>query len=96
MKRKAWFGLLLASMLLALAPLAAESAYYGSTRSNKYHVKSCRWAKKIHAVNWVVFKDAKEAKQAGYVPCKVCKPELEPVEPKNQKKIIPVESSEGA
>jgi micrococcal nuclease len=60
--------------LLACIPPSAESAYYGSARSNKYHVKACYWAKKIHAVNWVVFKDRQEAQNAGYVPCKVCRP----------------------
>jgi methylphosphotriester-DNA--protein-cysteine methyltransferase len=35
---------------------------------------SCEWALKINPKNMVKFYSAKEALEAGYVPCKVCKP----------------------
>ena len=54
--------------------LAAEYKYVGSAKSNKYHYPSCEWALKIHPDNLVAFKSAKQALEAGYVPCKVCKP----------------------
>jgi hypothetical protein len=74
MRRKISFFLLLVAFTLAAFPMTAESAYYGSSKSNKYHYRSCRWAHKIHAFNLVVFKDKTEAKKAGYIPCKVCNP----------------------
>jgi len=54
--------------------LGADFKYVGSKNSNKYHYPDCKWAKKINPANLVTFKSAKEAKEAGYVPCKVCKP----------------------
>jgi len=56
--------------------LAADYKYVGSKKSNKYHYPSCQWAKKIKPYNLVTFQSAKEAQEAGYVPCKVCKPPL--------------------
>ena len=56
--------------------LAADYKYVGSKRSNKYHYPSCRWAKKIKPYNLVTFQSVKEAQEAGYVPCKVCRPPL--------------------
>ena len=54
--------------------LAAEYKYVGSAKSNKYHYTSCEWAAKINPQNLVTFKSPKEALDAGYVPCKVCRP----------------------
>ena len=54
--------------------LAVEFKYVGSAKSNKYHYPSCQWAQKIKQENLVKFKSAKEALDAGYVPCKVCRP----------------------
>jgi hypothetical protein len=54
--------------------LAAEYKYVGSAKSNKYHHLSCEWALKIHPENLVTFKSAKEALDARYIPCKVCRP----------------------
>lgn len=48
--------------------------FYASKKSNKYHYPSCRWAKKIKSYNLITFNSVGEAKRAGYVPCKVCKP----------------------
>lgn len=56
--------------------LAADYKYVGSKRSNKYHYPSCQWAKKIKPYNLVTFQSVKEAQEAGYVPCKVCRPPL--------------------
>ncbi len=54
--------------------LAADFKYVGSKHSNKYHNPNCKWAKKIAAKNLITFKTVQEAVNAGYVPCKVCKP----------------------
>jgi hypothetical protein len=54
--------------------LAAEYKYVGSAKSNKYHYPSCQWALKIKPENLVTFESAKAALEAGYIPCKVCRP----------------------
>lgn len=52
-----------------------KGCYVGSTTSNKYHRPDCSYAKKIKDENRIIFSDAWEAREAGYSPCKVCKPE---------------------
>jgi len=76
--RKRWIVAALTVMVLALAlvSFAADYKYVGSAKSDKYHYPTCEWAKKIKPENLVTFKSAKEAQDAGYVPCKVCKPPL--------------------
>jgi len=66
--------ILLVVFSIVCLSLAAEYKYVGSAKSNKYHYPSCEWALKIHPDNLVKFKSAKEALDAGYVPCKVCRP----------------------
>lgn len=56
--------------------IAAQFKYVGSAKSNRYHYHSCEWALKIHPDNLVTFRSAKQALEAGYVPCKVCKPPI--------------------
>ena len=46
------------------------AAYY----SDRYHVASCKIAKKIHPDDLVVYKSPEEAVEAGLVPCKKCNP----------------------
>ena len=60
--------------VLLLLSVALHAEVVGSKNSKKYHRPTCQWAQKIKPENKVVFKDAKEAKQAGYRACKVCKP----------------------
>lgn len=67
---------LTAVILAASLALAADFKYVGSKKSNKYHYPTCKWAQKIKPENIVTLKSAKDAKAAGYVPCKVCKPPL--------------------
>lgn len=55
---------------------AVDYKYVGSVKSNKYHYPMCKWAQKIKPENLVTFKSAKEALEAGYIPCKVCKPPI--------------------
>ena len=54
--------------------IAADYKYVGSVKSNKYHYPNCEWALEINPDNLVKFWSAKEALDAGYVPCKVCRP----------------------
>jgi len=49
--------------------------FVGSKNSNKYHSCDCTSAKKISSKNLVCFKSIEEAKDSGYIPCKICKPQ---------------------
>ncbi len=74
-------GILILCVLLVVfsnsyLSIPADYKYIGSAKSNKYHYPNCEWAKKIKSENLVTFKSAKEAKEAGYIPCKVCKPPI--------------------
>lgn len=53
---------------------SADYKYVGSAKSNKYHYPTCEWAKNIAPKSLITFESAKKALDAGYVPCKVCKP----------------------
>jgi hypothetical protein len=64
-------------LLAAFLSFAADYKYVGSAKSNKYHYPTCQWARKIKPENLVTFKAAKEAVEAGYVPCTLCKPPTE-------------------
>lgn len=70
----------LTGMLCAYAvePVEAKSVkkgkYVGSKNSDKYHKKTCTFAKKIKKYNKVTFKSKSQAKRMGYKPCKKCHP----------------------
>lgn len=51
-----------------------KERYVGSKDSNKYHYPHCASAKRIKPENLRVFNSVKEAVDAGYVPCKICRP----------------------
>lgn len=51
-----------------------EDYYVGSSKSNKYHYTSCRWAQKIKSSNLVKFHTLEETRNARYYACKVCEP----------------------
>lgn len=48
--------------------------YVASANSNKFHLSSCQWAKKISDSNKIIFSSRDEAINQGYQPCKVCCP----------------------
>ncbi len=58
-----------------MAALAAEKAFMGNKNSKKYHVTACTWAQKIAPRNRIEFSTAAEAEKAGFIPCKVCRPD---------------------
>jgi hypothetical protein len=77
-KRKIILAIVVLALLLAaFLAFAADYKYVGSSKSNKYHYPTCQWAQRIKPDNLVIFKTAKEAVEAGYVPCSVCKPPTE-------------------
>ena len=47
-------------------------AFIGSRNSDKYHLSTCSYAKRIKPENSVCFKDENEAKLKGYQPDKNC------------------------
>lgn len=47
-------------------------AFVGSKNSTKYHLPTCRWAKRIKPENTVCFKSEEEARSKGYTPCGTC------------------------
>ncbi len=55
-------------------PPVPGQVYWASAKSDKFHYPWCTWAKEIKQENLVVFESREEAVEAGYVPCKVCKP----------------------
>jgi hypothetical protein len=59
---------------IAATSTNAGYKYVASKKTKKYHYPSCQWAKRIKPENKVTFISVSEARQAGYIPCKVCKP----------------------
>ncbi|KUK43732.1 MAG: Extracellular nuclease [Methanothrix harundinacea] len=64
------------ALIQAQSETTTGGLFVGSTRSDKYHYPSCRWAEKILPENAIWFSSSEEARAAGYVPCGVCKPPL--------------------
>lgn len=62
------------ALVVALPVLAKEYAFVASRKSDRYHYPDCRYARSINPENIVYFETAGDARNAGYVPCKVCKP----------------------
>ena len=56
------------------APVVPQIEYIGSITSNKYHYRSCQWAKHIIPRKELVFHSVAEARQEGYIPCPTCRP----------------------
>ena len=63
-------------ILLLFVQVVIAAEFWGSKNSNKYHYPTCEWAQKIRPANKIVFKTPEDAKQANYIPCKVCQPPL--------------------
>ncbi len=55
-------------------PVVPQVEYVGSITSDKYHYRSCQWAKYIIPRKEVVFHSVAEARQEGYIPCPTCRP----------------------
>ena len=55
-------------------PPAGQAPYVGSRRGNVYHRPDCERARKISLANRISFAGPREARSAGYAPCKICRP----------------------
>ncbi|MDP2918094.1 MAG: Ada metal-binding domain-containing protein [bacterium] len=53
-------------------PQKQTGQFVASKNSNKYHLPTCRFAKKIKPENQVWFSSAAEAESRGYAPCGTC------------------------
>jgi len=51
-----------------------EAKYVGNFRTKKFYYPDCKWAKEISLGNRVEFRSREKAIEAGYEPCKVCRP----------------------
>ena len=49
-------------------------AYVGNVKSYKFHKIDCRWAKRCTKNCQAPFNTREQAAEAGFIPCKVCKP----------------------
>lgn len=68
---------------------ANTSVFVGNKDSKKFHYHTCRYVKQISDKNIVFFYTIKEAQEAGYIPCKICKPILaENIVPKQEDRIL--------
>jgi len=57
---------------LASSEIPKNCAYVGSKNSNKYHLPTCQWAKKIKPENLVCFSSIEDAQAKNYLPDKGC------------------------
>lgn len=55
-------------------PPAGKAAFVGSIRGRVYHRPGCERAGKIVPANRITFIGTREARSAGYAPCKACRP----------------------
>lgn len=58
----------------AVVKPAGKALYVGNRRTRIFHRADCRWAQKISPQNRVEFRSRGEALEAGYRPCRVCRP----------------------
>jgi len=58
----------------SITELCSDGLLVGSASSLKYHYSCCQWAKKISPANLIMFNSSQDARNQGYVPCKVCCP----------------------
>jgi Flp pilus assembly protein TadD len=65
---------LLLLFFFAAQPLCAE--FYASKTSDKYHNPNCELVKRIKPARLIKFANPEDARKAGYIPCKYCKPPL--------------------
>ena len=72
-KQSAIILLTLVTLLITMSTVLA-STYVGSAKSDKFHYPGCRYVRQIYDENKIYFSSRDEALNAGYIPCKVCRP----------------------
>ncbi len=78
---KKFFAAIIALVVLATVTAFAEpitnfsvSKYVGNANTKKFHYVDCSMVDKMNPANKVFMSSREEAINAGYVPCKRCKP----------------------
>mgnify|MGYP003609905000 CR=1 FL=1 len=61
------------SMIISIGT-ALASSYIGNCNTYKFHYSSCHYVGKMSESHTVWFSSRDEAIDAGYIPCKVCRP----------------------
>jgi methylphosphotriester-DNA--protein-cysteine methyltransferase len=67
-------GMLVIVLTLAVSQASFANTYVANASTGKFHYEDCRWVDKMSDSNKIYFNSRDEAIDAGYVPCKVCKP----------------------
>lgn len=62
------------TLLFVFALAAMAFAYIGNTRSGIFHYDSCQYVYRMNDSNKVYFDSREDAVDAGYRPCRVCRP----------------------
>ena len=72
-------------ILFCFAMANAENCnFIGNKRSKKYHINTCQMVDRMADKNKICLTSSGEAKLLGFIPCKVCKPNLLSVELTNE------------
>ncbi|MBQ6298213.1 MAG: hypothetical protein IJK81_11125 [Selenomonadaceae bacterium] len=61
-------------MIILMTANALAANYVGNANSRKFHYADCSMVNKMNPANKVFMNTRDEAINAGYVPCKRCKP----------------------
>ena len=61
-------------MIILMTANALAANYVGNANSRKFHYADCSMVNKMNPANKVFMNTREEAINAGYVPCKRCKP----------------------
>ena len=71
---KKFFAAIVVVIFMASFANVLAASYVGNANSRKFHYADCSMVGKMNPVNKVYMNTREEAIQAGYVPCKRCKP----------------------
>lgn len=83
MRKAILFAMIITLALFVALPIVTASAddctplaasYIGNSNTGKFHYSNCRWVSKMSPGHKVHFDSRQDAVNAGYVPCKVCRP----------------------
>ncbi len=80
-----FLGLFCAGILTAgIIKAEVNPNFIGNSNTKKYHCLTCRYVPLMNVLHIRYFTSPKEAELAGYIPCKICRPDLDRVEEKTK------------
>ncbi len=71
---KKFLAAIIALIITTAFVTGLAASYVGNANSKKFHYSDCSFVDKMNPANRVNFNTRDEAVNAGYVPCKRCKP----------------------